>query len=207
MFFVDESVNLFSFFLFVNEQILECLLVAASELGGLMNEEFVEYFGITALTNLPPMMLREYIDRGIVVVSMNLIGMMIVRKYHIRNPEFFYFVVSKVPGDEIWAVLDYMEKRKIEIPFYLLQYFAKRNYWIFMKDLHPDISCCDGSKNIPLQLLSTSVATEIPLDDLQPVPPEPLFSLLLTRFSNFDLNYQQIHFPKENPPPPPPPTH
>ena len=164
-----------------------------------MNEDFVGDFGITALTNLPPLMLREYIDRGIVVVSMKLIRLMMVRKYHIIHPEFFYFVISKVPGDEIWAVLRDMESKGIEIPFYLLQYFAKRNYWIFMKDSHPDISCCDGSRNIPLQLLAASVATEIPLDDLQPVPPEPLFGELLTRFSEFDRNYVQIHFPTEPP--------
>jgi len=175
--------------------ILECLLIAANELGSAMNEEFLSDFSLIALGSLPRTLMRQYIERGIVVVSWRLIFTMIKKNIHNDDPDFFFFALTRIPEESIYDVLEGVDYEKI--PYFLLLHFARRNSWMVSKSIRPNISCCEQSRNIPLQLFISSLSEVKYTSESEPKN-KAKFLELLNQFRSFDVNYEQIHFPGSN---------
>lgn len=182
--------------------IMEHLLVVSSELGGSLRHEFYDTFHGLGYSCLPRIVFREYVDRGIIIVTEKLIYMLLFKGVQNSDPEFFHFMLSRLPDDRVWQVL--LSARK-QIPLFVLQHFAARNSWLFGCTSKPGFAQCEGSPMIPLTLLVNAVSPTP--QDLQHnasilVPSEPhAFAEYLKLFKDFDLFYPSIRFPRSDTPP------
>ena len=185
--------------------IMEHLLVASSELGGSLRQEFYDTFHGLAYSCLPRIVFRDYVDRGIIVVTEKLICMLLYKGVQNSDPEFFFSMLSRLPDDRIWQVLLTAKK---PVPLFVVQHFATRNSWLFGCTSKPDFAQCEGSPMIPLTLLANAVSpTRKDLQHHAPVlvPADPhAFAEYLKLLKDFDVFYPSIHFPRCDTPPPPP---
>lgn len=87
-------------------QALENMFCAVSELGGIcVPRGFYQKFALLSFECLPESVFLQYVERGVIRITVEVVCELQERKLQETNPEFFFHLLCKLPSQSIIAVL------------------------------------------------------------------------------------------------------
>jgi len=175
-------------------QVLENMFCAVTELGGIpLPRGFQLKFALLSFECLSETLFLQYVERGVIKVTTEVMCELQEQGLHERRPDFFYHLLCKLSESSAAAVL----LNQPQPPPYLVEHFLSKCPQLLVSPKSLDLdTCCEDSPFIPLSLLIKLLQTQAQSHS-QPggaVEPGTVNALLLPHALNFSYLEPSICF-------------
>eukprot|EP00727_Mastigamoeba_balamuthi_P011810 m51a1_g7251 hypothetical protein (847) ;mRNA; r:141491-145268 len=130
---------------------LENLYCAAAELAIPLPADFEVLFSQLAFEVLSESVFLQYVERGVVQVTGELVGELQRRGVHESNARLFYHLLCRLPARSVVSAV--LAQRQQRMPFFLVEHLLSTRPQLACSAAPVDLAACEASQFIPLSLL------------------------------------------------------